>query len=326
MAKVCKSGFSHSYFSYTRKLFFAGVNWASGYLYYIWVSKESVQTAQLLKQQDIQHIIGAFFKRLRKYARKIKRGDSAEAIHLFRVEIKKLRAFLRLLSLELKKENSLKLPSKIKEMYQYAGKLRDSQLHHERMKFAVKNSELQIPEVKMVWKGVAGKKEKMGNRWLSDKDFFAAELKLNKKLPNEIGTATVNAFFSLKLGTILSLVTKGSFADEELHTIRKNLKDIIYIVKLYRTDMKEKLPFIFRNKGREKVAEELAHELGTYNDLCMDVHFLEKAIKMNSASKNTEMESLLKIFLVEKRKLKKKIVAGISSPDLLKLKRQVTKK
>ena len=75
----------------------------------------------------------------------MKKDDSAEAIHLFRIEIKKLRAFLRLLSLKLKKEDELKLPFKIKKMYKYAGKIRDRQLHRKRMKAAIKKG-MKIPE------------------------------------------------------------------------------------------------------------------------------------------------------------------------------------
>ena len=273
-----------------------------------------------MRKQNLEHIIRAFFRRLRKYKKKKKKDGSAEVIHLFRIEIKKLRAFLRLLSLELKKENELKLSSKIKEMYQYAGKVRDRQLYHKRMKFTIKNNEPQFPEIKMVWKDIAGKKEKMENKWLSDKDFFAAELKLKKKLPNEIGTATVDAFFSLELGNISSLANKGSITGKELHTIRKSLKDIIHIIKLYRAEMKVKRPFIFWNKGREEAAERLAQRLGSFNDLSMDLYFLKKAMKMNSDSKTKEMQSLHKAWRAEKRKLKKQIVNSLTMPDLFKVK------
>lgn len=276
-------------------------------------------------KQNTAHIIRVFFKRLRKYAGKMKKDDSAEAIHLFRVEIKKLRAFLRLLSLELKKEDELKLPSKIKKMYKYAGKVRDRQLHRKRMKAAIKSNKQQFPEIKMVWNDVAEKKEGKGNKMLSEKDFLAAELKLKEELPNEIEAAAVKTFFSLKLNNIISVANKGSYSNEELHTIRKSLKDIIYIIKLYHSEMKIKLPFTFWNKRQEKVAEQLAHALGIYNDLCIDLSFLKRAMKKNDENEKKEIQSLHNIWLAGKRKLKKEIVNSIAMPDLFKIKSNLEK-
>ena len=224
-----------------------------------------------------------------------------------------------MLSLGLKKEDALKLPPKIKKMYRYAGKVRDRQLHHKRMKAAIKKNEPQFAEIKIVWKDVAGKKKKRENTWLSGKDFLAAELKLKKNLPNEMESAAIHAFFNLKLDHILSLANKGSFTDEELHSTRKSLKDIIYIIKLYHSEMKVKLPFIFWKKDQEEVAEQLAHELGTFNDLCMDLSFLKKAKKMNNDSERKAMQSLRNIWLAEKRKLKKQIVSSITKADLFKM-------
>ena len=272
-------------------------------------------------KQNTAHIIRMFFKKLRKYVGKMKKDGSAEAIHLFRVEIKKLRAFLRLLSLELKKEDELKLPSKIKKMYKYAGKVRDRQLRYKRMKAAIKNNKQQFPEIKMVWNDVAEKRGKRENKLLSDEDFLAAELKLRKKLPNEIGAAAVKTFFRLKLDNILSIANKGSYSNEELHTIRKGLKDIIYIIKLYHSEMKIKLPFTFWNKRQEKAAEQLAQALGIYNDLYVDLSFLKRAMKKNDHTKKNEMQSLRNIWLAEKRKLKKEIVNSIAMPDLFKIKK-----
>lgn len=275
-----------------------------------------------MRKQKPEHIIRVLFKRLRKYAGKMKKDDSAEAIHLFRIEIKKLRAFLRLLSLKLKKEDELKLPFKIKKMYKYAGKVRDRQLHRKRMKAAIKKNKQQFPEIKMIWKDDVEKIAGKENKLLSDKDFLAAELKLKKQLPNEIGTVAVDAFFSFKLGNILSLANKGSFTDEELHTIRKNLKDIIYVIKLYHSEIKVKLPFTFWNKRQEKVAGQLVLALGTYNDLCIDLSFLKRAMKKNDDNKKHKMQSLRNIWLAEKRKLKREIVNGIAMPDLFKVKRE----
>lgn len=272
-----------------------------------------------MNKQSPAHIIHRSFKRLTKYSAKIKE-DNSEAIHLFRVEIKKLRAFLRLLSLELKKDDELKLPPEIKKMYTYAGKVRDRQLHRKRMEVAVKNNLPPVRSIRRNWKVDAEQTAGKKNRWLSAKDFSAAERRLKKKLPHEVGNDAVNAFFRLRIGNILTLINKGSYTTGELHAVRKNLKDIIYTIKLYRTEMKVNLSFIFRDKRREEMAEHLAHELGTYNDLCRDISFLKKAMKKNDdPNAKKEMQSLYNMWLAEKRKQKGKIVKSIKTPHLFKM-------
>jgi CHAD domain-containing protein len=272
-----------------------------------------------VNKQSPAYIIHRFFKRLTKYSAKIKEDDSGEAIHLFRIEIKKLRAFLRLLSLELKEDDELKLPPEIKKMYKYAGKLRERQLHRKRIKAAVKNNQPPLRSIRRNWK-VDTKKKAGEHKWLSGKDFSAAELKLKRKLPHEPGNDAVNAFFRLKIDNILTFIYKGSYTTSELHAIRKSLKDIIYTIKLYRTEMKVNLSFIFRDKRGEEMAERLAHELGAYNDLCRDIAFLKNAMKKNDDhNAKKEMQSLYNIWLAGKRKLKKKIVKSIQMPHLFKM-------
>lgn len=277
-----------------------------------------------MNKQSPAHIIHRSFKRLTKYSAKIKEDNGAEAIHLFRIEIKKLRAFLRLLSLELKKGNELKLPPEIKKMYKYAGKVRDRHLHRKRMEAAAKNNLPQFRSIRRNWKADAGKTAGKKNRWLSGKDLSAAELKIKKKLPHEPGNDAVNAFFRLKINNMLTLINKGSYTTGEMHAIRKNLKDIIYTIKLYRAEMKVNLSFIFRDKRGEAMAERLAHELGIYNDLCRDIAFLKNAMKKNDDhNAKKKMQSLYNIWLAEKGKLKKKIVKSIKMPDLFKMEKAV---
>lgn len=273
-----------------------------------------------MNKQSPAHIIHKFFKRLTKYSAKIKEDDSGEAIHLFRIEIKKLRAFLRLLSLELREDDELKLPPEIKKMYKYAGKLRERRLHRKRIEAAGKNIQPSFRSIRGNWKVDTEKKAGKEHKWLSGKDFSVAERGLKKKLPDEPGNDAVNAFFRLKIDNILTLINKGSYTTSELHAIRKSLKDIIYTIKLYRTEMKVNLSFIFRDKRREELAAHLAHELGTYNDLCSDISFLKKAMKKNDDhNAKKEMQSLYNIWLAGKRKLKKKIVKSIQIPHLFKM-------
>ena len=130
---------------------------------------------------NAEHIIRVFFKRLRRYAGEIKKEGSAKAIHLFRVEIKKLRAFLRLLSLGLKKEDALKLPPKIKKMYRYAGKVRDRQLHYKRMKAAIKKKRTTFRGNKNGMERCCREKKEKGKYMAFRQRFFSSRTEVEKE-------------------------------------------------------------------------------------------------------------------------------------------------
>ena len=56
-----------------------------------------------------------------------------ESIHEFRTEIKKLRAFLRLLNVEAGDDSRLKISKEMKTFYGYAGTIRNLQLQLKNM-------------------------------------------------------------------------------------------------------------------------------------------------------------------------------------------------
>lgn len=279
--------------------------------------------AQLMKQQHIRHIIRLLFKRLSRYAGQIKKAGGRQAVHLFRVETKKLRAFLRLLSLELKKEDELNIPGSLKKMYRALGKMRDRQLHQRRMKAAIKSNKHIHPAIKLIWKEevkkICGKEMKL----LSVSDMVAAGKKLEGKLPGMLEADTVKKFFRLKMNGILHIVNKGSYTDEELHSIRKHLKDIIYIRKLYDSEKKIQQPFTLWKMFELKTFEQTAQQLGTFNDLCNDLHFLKSVMKKRNSKEKGEMQHVQKIWLAEKRELKRTIVDSLARPKLFKIKNTV---
>ena len=69
------------------------------------------------------YIIHYYFKRLKKDPITI--GFDEKTIHLFRVDVKKLRAFLRMIRHGTEEHEHLKFPRKFKKMYSLTGKIRD---------------------------------------------------------------------------------------------------------------------------------------------------------------------------------------------------------
>lgn len=90
-----------------------------------------------MEKNALKAIITARLKKMQKFGEEIKMHFRDEDIHKFRVEVKKLRAFLRLIALGIKNPKDLKLPKKLKEINTTAGAIRDIHLHLRRMETAI---------------------------------------------------------------------------------------------------------------------------------------------------------------------------------------------
>src|SRR6266436_3162758 len=79
-----------------------------------------------------RQVISLRLHRLKRNYALIKRSKGMEDIHHFRVEIKKLRAFLRML--QTGRDAPIKIPGSLKKIYHYAGLIRELQLHQQTIK------------------------------------------------------------------------------------------------------------------------------------------------------------------------------------------------
>jgi CHAD domain-containing protein len=254
------------------------------------------------------HIIHYYFKRLYKYALKIEKDFDEETIHLFRVDVKKLRAFLRMMRLEAEKPGSLKFSPRFKKMYLLTGKIRDGQLYLNLLKESNETYEGRLHQTISSFKKELGTLTKQKNVFLSKDQFAAIEEKIKKHLPCKADEKLIKEFLLQKLTNIKDIILKAVNKDNELHSLRKNIKDIIYVTSIYR-EFKLPFHFLFRNKPKLKKAEDLSATLGLFNDECTALLFL-KAADINKAATG-EKEYLLSVrrqCLAQKRKLKKEIL------------------
>ncbi|MDP4261291.1 MAG: CHAD domain-containing protein [Bacteroidota bacterium] len=270
-----------------------------------------------MKKMEPGHIIHYYFKRLDKYMEKMKKDFNEESIHLFRVEVKKLRAFLRMLRPGMEDPGLLKFPRPFKKMYAIAGKIRDRQLCLKRMNEYDQGNDNRSMDTIQGWEKeieeLTGKKDD----FLSKGELAEVEEKIIKQVPVIVGDALLKNFFSQKLGAIRQVISGGRYRDAELHSIRKSIKDITYINGIFRDDFKTPLPFLRWNKSEVKKAEDLAHTLGLFNDSCIALSFLMPAdIKKASTGKKKYLLSVRQKWLTEKRKLKKEILKELPAINL----------
>jgi len=263
-------------------------------------------------KSDPGHIIHYYFKRLHKNASRIEKGFNEKLIHLFRIDVKKLRAFLRMMRLEAEEPGELKFPSAFKKMYSLAGKIRDGQLYLERLKKTETSSENRLHKtISSFEKKLEDLMEKKDS-FLTNEKIKEIEEKIKKYSLHKIGATLIKKFFLQKIAVIKEIIIQEYYKDKEVHNLRKNIKDIIYIAGIYRDDLKTRLPFMFWNKTEFKKAGELAHTLGQFNDVRIALSLLKPAdIKKKDSDEKELLLSIRMQWLAEKRKLKIEILNKI---------------
>jgi CHAD domain-containing protein len=229
-----------------------------------------------MNQREISAVINKRFKKIEVLFHKIISGFEMESIHEFRTQIKKLRAFLRLLNVEIDDDNQLKIPKRIKAFYAYSGTIRNLQLQGENMCAYIGNpgytvAEIYIDYLKKIiekWKDNAIEFEGLKNNFYND------EKKILKQLPGKLRKGYAKKFLQNKLNVLASLIKKLP-DDDALHCIRKLLKDILYnwtLIKQY----SKLLPPDFSEEEKIKSFTEL---LGLFMDKRTAINLLETYCK-----------------------------------------------
>ena len=265
----------------------------------------------MLNQQEIEHIIHRYFKKFNKIFNKIEKHFDADDIHEFRVEFKKLRALLRLLGLEIADAENLDMPRNLKDIYTVTGKIRELQLQVIRLDEIV-NAKEKLPKYRSVLKKEIKKLKSELKFWLKHESLSKMEEKISVHLPESLQASTIKNFLSFKFSNIAALFSGKIIADESLHRIRKNIKDILYVYKTFEEYRIINMEELFGNKTHYDDATLVAEELGKFNDLCIALTLLRP--EWLSAIKEEEKKLLEKIrlhWLEEKEMLKKDLVERV---------------
>jgi CHAD domain-containing protein len=180
-----------------------------------------------VKGKKIKAIIMEQARQVAQSGRQMNRGFDKDDIHKFRVAVKALRSFLRMLRAHTH-NSRFTIPKKLKKIYLVAGAIRDAQLELE----GLTGRSLALP-------GYTGRLQQQINRHKNDwnkcysKKIFK---KLKKRLRNiKYGSLPAHAledFFTSKMDAIRVLSMPSSPADDDVHQVRKEAKDILYTSKM----------------------------------------------------------------------------------------------
>jgi CHAD domain-containing protein len=220
-----------------------------------------------MKKNDSLRILDKRCRRLQKQKEQLLTGFAAETNHDFRVEVKKLRAFLRLLKCAHPQAECLHLPKSLQQLYRFVGDVRSIQIQRQWVLSVCKELACAVPAGYME---VLARKEKEAIKRAQEK---AQEIslplihqQLQKELPlswQKNGVETFVRQKQLQLATLLSAVL---ISDEVLHDLRKLLKDLLYIWPIIEEEVgNTMIPGLFSKEACLRLAE----KLGNYQDCCV---------------------------------------------------------
>ncbi|OQP51020.1 hypothetical protein A4H97_04170 [Niastella yeongjuensis] len=222
-----------------------------------------------MKREALEQVVEKHINYIEKHSTKLPGAFEEEDIHDLRVNYKKVRAFLRLVQLE-KEAGQLHIPDKLKSLYHHCGTVRDWQLFM----------------AKIYEEGIAEKLPDCLHRWhrqvltYKEQTVHAIETMhfkrmlqgIIKELPRQLQEDTVKQFMHQKIAAIHILLLAAD-NEKDLHSIRKQIKDIIYCIRIFEKD--RDMPLSFQGFMSEKDLNDMASSLGDFNDQCLAISLLQ---------------------------------------------------
>lgn len=222
-----------------------------------------------------------------------------ETIHKFRVAVKVIRSFLRLYRMQAN-DSHPKIPKSFKKLYLIAGSIRDKQLELEQLG---EKKELLPLYTQRLRNQLAQQKQQWIKNY-SEKVLHKVTKRLTSYDYSRLPSGSLDSFIENKIGFIGELGQKSRVTDEELHTIRKDFKDVIYNTKLANKKWKEA-----NKKNWTLPAKQLDHlsaEIGDFNDdrimLGRLQSFSSKALKPDEQLMIKTICEHIEIKLLDKKK------------------------
>ncbi len=185
--------------------------------------------------------------------------NDAEVIHRLRVSFKKLRALIRLAASADGADKKLQVPEGLKHIYHAAGEVRNLQLYRQVILPFFKDTD-SYPDI------VTGEVDHASVqliRVIRHFKFHKARREILHRMPSKLPGKVLNRFIRNKTKEIDELL-KNDIPDEDMHSIRKALKDISYNIKALKADEDEYLPIA--NRKSLSALSTLMDTLNEYQD------------------------------------------------------------
>ncbi|GAB2824354.1 CHAD domain-containing protein [Ferruginibacter profundus] len=264
-----------------------------------------------MKRKQVENIIYTHFKKLQVHFNSFALTCNAESIHLFRVEYKKLRAFLRLLAIQKKGSGKIKVSKKLKEIYHITGSIRDLQLQQQRITaFTEKIVKKPLHCIAILQKKI-DELQKTLLQFSIKKIIARSKKKIGLFIPDRLSKSEFLIFFATQQETATRFVSGKNLTANNLHTIRKYLKDLLYNYKIYKQNKGSRSITVCNKKDDHYLSALLLH-LGNFQEITTAITLLKLWSPPLSDKNNRRLLQQVKAkWLSEKRLIKKLLVTEL---------------
>jgi CHAD domain-containing protein len=267
-----------------------------------------------MKEDEIIAILDRRIKKVKKEYHRLEDHYDEEPLHDYRAEMKKLKAFIRLLNINRSPGKKIRIGKKMKDVYRLSGDVRNLQLHQQRIKDIVEKRSLDHPGSYMKFldeeKTNAAEHLKSATKKLS---FHQFSKNIFDGKPFRIDDHDINRYFVQQLNILAILLVEPSLSDENLHEARKILKDIGYNRSYLSEALPLTIPALISDPDQ---TDNMTQKLGAFHDVCVSLAFLEPYYVRHIALKfEQEVLGQVKREIIQShQKLKGKLVASLVDP------------
>ena len=263
-----------------------------------------------MKRPQIVNIIKKKYKRINLAFDKIIRHFNENDIHVFRVEVKKLRAFLRLVGAGMDETPKLKLRKKLHKFYKALGIIRSLQIQQQRIQEVSEDKYSTLPKtyLNLLTTKIATNIDLFQEQAKGVKPFKKGEQKLLSILPGKLRLIRIREFIRSEVNKLEKLLEPFSTADESLHSIRKLLKDLLYTWPYIKVEAAIILPAAMIS-GQEDLSS-ITKLLGDFQDTCVGLNLLHADYidQEINESKRKLLRDIERKWVEEKEAIRKEII------------------
>lgn len=166
-------------------------------------------------------------------------ADNLEVIHNFRVAYKKTRALIRLCHTG-DSGKAVKIPTELGDIYDRAGKVRRLQLYYYSLLPYLSKSNRLPPGI---LKNIEQLRHQL-NRAISKLNIRKVMRSITSEAPKRMSGKILKKFIRRKIKTVKRILRQPVTSDRKLHTVRKGLKDILYISNFFSLSLYKRLAAI----------------------------------------------------------------------------------
>jgi CHAD domain-containing protein len=214
-------------------------------------------------------------KKLEKYYIKAVKDLNREDVHQFRVELKKFRALTRLIFYN-KQGLTFRIPNGLKGLYKQTGNIRNLELLLERViSFSFKSTVWPKYYISFIGSRKQACTKKAG-KYKHKKACKTSEIKKVNNALDQLEKHKIEVYAFHQAGLLQNLLFIEHFEDNDLHQLRKFLKDILYNWKLIKPFITPLLPFIIQKK---KQISSFTVLLGEFQDICVALEYVDHEFK-----------------------------------------------